>query len=141
MEDAWCGMCVCGMWGCGVECGGMLRCAEGGIVACGICHVAVETCGEEWMLMHLIVHGCMCYAHHVMAGAVLAVVGLYDKGKTFVLNQITNVSASCGIDVCDASISCGVSCHCIRDMYHAHQSNFPSGKKVSTKGLSFKVRQ
>jgi len=40
---------------------------------------------------------------------VIAVVGLYDKGKTFVLNQIT-------------------------------QSNLPSGKKVSTKGLSFKVR-
>jgi hypothetical protein len=36
------------------------------------------------------------------------VVGLYDKGKTFVLNQITN-------------------------------SNLPSGKKITTKGLSFKV--
>ena len=41
-------------------------------------------------------------------GAVIAVVGLYDKGKTFVLNQIT-------------------------------QSSLPSGKRVSTKGLSFKV--
>ncbi len=40
-------------------------------------------------------------------GAVVAVVGLYDKGKTYVLNQIT-------------------------------QSKLPSGKKVSTKGLSFK---
>eukprot|EP01006_Ploeotia_vitrea_P043062 TRINITY_DN66689_c2_g1_i1.p1 TRINITY_DN66689_c2_g1~~TRINITY_DN66689_c2_g1_i1.p1 ORF type:complete len:585 (-),score=325.36 TRINITY_DN66689_c2_g1_i1:63-1817(-) len=40
-------------------------------------------------------------------GAVIAVVGLYDKGKTFVLNQIT-------------------------------KANLPSGKKVSTKGLSFK---
>ena len=40
-------------------------------------------------------------------GAVIAVVGLYDKGKTFVLNQIT-------------------------------EANLPSGKKVSTKGLSFK---
>ena len=45
---------------------------------------------------------------HTSTGAVIAVVGLYDKGKTFVLNQIT-------------------------------QSNLPSGKKVSTKGLSFKV--
>ncbi|GAB5367045.1 hypothetical protein AAMO2058_001196500 [Amorphochlora amoebiformis] len=40
-------------------------------------------------------------------GAVVGVVGLYDKGKTFVLNQIT-------------------------------QADLPSGKKVSTKGLSFK---
>eukprot|EP00164_Ancoracysta_twista_P006196 GFYU01008587.1.p1 GENE.GFYU01008587.1~~GFYU01008587.1.p1 ORF type:complete len:626 (-),score=141.67 GFYU01008587.1:72-1949(-) len=40
-------------------------------------------------------------------GAVVAVVGLYDKGKTFVLNNITN-------------------------------SALPSGKRVSTKGLSFK---
>jgi len=40
-------------------------------------------------------------------GAVIAVVGLYDKGKTFVLNQITG-------------------------------SNLPSGKKCTTKGLSFK---
>jgi HSP20 family molecular chaperone IbpA len=40
-------------------------------------------------------------------GAVIAVVGLYDKGKTFVLNQIT-------------------------------QANLPSGKKCTTKGLSFK---
>jgi HSP20 family molecular chaperone IbpA len=40
-------------------------------------------------------------------GAVIAVVGLYDKGKTFCLNKITN-------------------------------SQLPSGKKVSTKGLSFK---
>jgi hypothetical protein len=38
---------------------------------------------------------------------VVAVVGLYDKGKTFVLNNLT-------------------------------QSNLPSGKKVSTRGLSFK---
>jgi len=37
----------------------------------------------------------------------VSVVGLYDKGKTFVLNNITN-------------------------------SNLPSGKKVNTKGLSFK---
>ena len=42
-------------------------------------------------------------------GAVIAVVGLYDKGKTFVLNQIT-------------------------------QSNLPSGKKCTTKGLSFKAQ-
>lgn len=40
-------------------------------------------------------------------GAVIAVVGLYDKGKTFVLNQITGGS-------------------------------LPSGKKCTTKGLSFK---
>lgn len=40
-------------------------------------------------------------------GAVVAVVGLYDKGKTFVLNNISG-------------------------------SNLPSGKKVNTKGLSFK---
>jgi HSP20 family molecular chaperone IbpA len=40
-------------------------------------------------------------------GAVVAVVGLYDKGKTFVLNSISN-------------------------------SNLPSGKRVNTKGLSFK---
>lgn len=44
---------------------------------------------------------------HMWEGAVVSVVGLYDKGKTFVLNKIT-------------------------------QSNLPSGKKVSTKGLSFK---
>ena len=41
------------------------------------------------------------------SGAVVAVLGLYDKGKTFILNQIT-------------------------------QSKLPSGKKVATKGLSFK---
>uniref|UniRef100_A0A7S2U4D3 G domain-containing protein n=1 Tax=Lotharella oceanica TaxID=641309 RepID=A0A7S2U4D3_9EUKA len=41
------------------------------------------------------------------AGAVVAVVGLYDKGKTFVLNHLTG-------------------------------ANLPSGKKVRTKGLSFK---
>ncbi|CAD8098459.1 unnamed protein product [Paramecium sonneborni] len=40
-------------------------------------------------------------------GATVAVVGLYDKGKTFVLNNLT-------------------------------QSNLPSGKKVTTKGISFK---
>ena len=40
-------------------------------------------------------------------GAVVAVLGLYDKGKTFVLNQLT-------------------------------ESKLPSGKKVATKGLSFK---
>ena len=40
-------------------------------------------------------------------GAVVAVLGLYDKGKTFVLNSLT-------------------------------ESKLPSGKKVSTKGLSFK---
>ena len=40
-------------------------------------------------------------------GAVVAVVGLYDKGKTFVLNNISG-------------------------------SNLPSGKKVNTRGLSFK---
>jgi len=40
-------------------------------------------------------------------GTVVAVVGLFDKGKTFTLNAITN-------------------------------SNLPSGKKVSTLGLSFK---
>mmetsp|Transcript_3483 Transcript_3483/g.5205 ORF Transcript_3483/g.5205 Transcript_3483/m.5205 type:complete len:700 (+) Transcript_3483:206-2305(+) len=40
-------------------------------------------------------------------GAVVGVVGLYDKGKTFVLNQIT-------------------------------RARLPSGKKVSTNGLSFK---
>lgn len=44
---------------------------------------------------------------HLWEGAVIAVVGLYDKGKTFVLNKIT-------------------------------QTKLPSGKKVSTKGLSFK---
>lgn len=37
----------------------------------------------------------------------MAVVGLYDKGKTFVLNNLTS-------------------------------SNLPSGKKVNTKGVSFK---
>lgn len=37
----------------------------------------------------------------------MAVVGLFDKGKTFVLNNLTNC-------------------------------NLPSGKKVNTKGLSFK---
>ena len=41
------------------------------------------------------------------SGAVVAVLGLYDKGKTFVLNSLT-------------------------------QSKLPSGKKVATKGLSFK---
>ena len=40
-------------------------------------------------------------------GAVVAVLGLFDKGKTFVLNRLT-------------------------------ESELPSGKKVSTKGLSFK---
>lgn len=40
-------------------------------------------------------------------GAIVAVVGLYDKGKTFVLNNLSD-------------------------------SNLPSGKKVNTKGLSFK---
>lgn len=40
-------------------------------------------------------------------GAIVAVVGLYDKGKTFVLNNLSF-------------------------------SNLPSGKKVNTKGLSFK---
>ena len=40
-------------------------------------------------------------------GAVIAVVGLYDKGKTFVLNQLTG-------------------------------AQLPSGKKCTTKGLSFK---
>ncbi|KAM3128244.1 hypothetical protein pb186bvf_019663 [Paramecium bursaria] len=40
-------------------------------------------------------------------GAAVAVVGLYDKGKTFVLNNLTS-------------------------------SNLPSGKKVNTKGVSFK---
>ena len=40
-------------------------------------------------------------------GAVVAVLGLFDKGKTFVLNHLTD-------------------------------SKLPSGKKVSTKGLSFK---
>ena len=40
-------------------------------------------------------------------GAIVAVVGLYDKGKTFVLNNLS-------------------------------MSNLPSGKKVNTKGLSFK---
>ena len=40
-------------------------------------------------------------------GAIVAVVGLYDKGKTFVLNNLT-------------------------------QQQLPSGKKVNTKGLSFK---
>ena len=40
-------------------------------------------------------------------GSIVAVVGLYDKGKTFVLNNLTG-------------------------------SNLPSGKKVNTKGLSFK---
>ncbi|KAL1507416.1 hypothetical protein AB1Y20_008257 [Prymnesium parvum] len=40
-------------------------------------------------------------------GAVVAVLGLFDKGKTFVLNHLT-------------------------------ESQLPSGKKVSTKGLSFK---
>jgi len=37
----------------------------------------------------------------------VAVIGLYDKGKTFVLNSLTS-------------------------------TNLPSGKKISTKGLSFK---
>jgi hypothetical protein len=41
-------------------------------------------------------------------GAIVSVVGLYDKGKTFVLNNITNI-------------------------------NLPSGKKINTKGLSFKT--
>tara|TARA_B110001452_G_scaffold95772_1_gene79124 strand:- start:1141 stop:2823 length:1683 start_codon:yes stop_codon:yes gene_type:complete len=41
------------------------------------------------------------------SGAVVAVLGLFDKGKTFVLNHLT-------------------------------ESQLPSGKKVSTKGLSFK---
>lgn len=40
-------------------------------------------------------------------GAIVAVVGLYDKGKTFVLNNLSS-------------------------------SNLPSGKRVNTKGLSFK---
>ena len=40
-------------------------------------------------------------------GAVVAVLGLFDKGKTFVLNRLTEI-------------------------------DLPSGKKVSTKGLSFK---
>lgn len=40
-------------------------------------------------------------------GAVVAVLGLYDKGKTFVLNNLT-------------------------------ETKLPSGKKVATKGLSFK---
>lgn len=40
-------------------------------------------------------------------GATVAVTGLYDKGKTFVLNNLT-------------------------------LSNLPSGKKVNTKGISFK---
>ncbi|EAR86836.1 50S ribosome-binding GTPase (macronuclear) [Tetrahymena thermophila SB210] len=40
-------------------------------------------------------------------GAMVAVVGLYDKGKTFVLNNLT-------------------------------LSNLPSGKKITTKGISFK---
>lgn len=40
-------------------------------------------------------------------GAIVAVLGLYDKGKTFVLNNISN-------------------------------AKLPSGKKVATKGLSFK---
>jgi len=40
-------------------------------------------------------------------GATVAVTGLYDKGKTFVLNNLT-------------------------------LSNLPSGKKVKTKGISFK---
>ena len=40
-------------------------------------------------------------------GAVVAVLGLFDKGKTFVLNHLTDQA-------------------------------LPSGKKVSTKGLSFK---
>lgn len=40
-------------------------------------------------------------------GASIAVTGLYDKGKTFVLNNLT-------------------------------LSNLPSGKKVNTKGISFK---
>jgi hypothetical protein len=41
-------------------------------------------------------------------GAIVSVVSLYDKGKTFVLNNITN-------------------------------TNLPSGKKVNTRGLSFKT--
>ena len=40
-------------------------------------------------------------------GATVAVVGLYDKGKTFVLNNLT-------------------------------MCNLPSGKKINTKGISFK---
>jgi Fe2+ transport system protein B len=40
-------------------------------------------------------------------GATVAVTGLYDKGKTFVLNNLT-------------------------------ASNLPSGKKINTKGISFK---
>lgn len=45
--------------------------------------------------------------HNNWEGAIVAVVGLYDKGKTFVLNNLSS-------------------------------SNLPSGKKVNTKGLSFK---
>jgi hypothetical protein len=59
-------------------------------------------------------------------GAVIAVVGLYDKGKTFVLNQITGVSASPALQLFSHA-ACT----------HA-QSNLPSGKKCTTKGLSFK---
>lgn len=44
---------------------------------------------------------------HNWEGAIVAVVGLYDKGKTFCLNNLSF-------------------------------SNLPSGKKVNTKGLSFK---
>lgn len=44
---------------------------------------------------------------HGWSGAVIAVLGLYDKGKTFVLNALT-------------------------------ETKLPSGKKVATKGLSFK---
>lgn len=42
-----------------------------------------------------------------LEGATVAVTGLYDKGKTFVLNSLT-------------------------------MSNLPSGKKVTTRGISFK---
>ena len=45
--------------------------------------------------------------NNMWEGAIVAVVGLYDKGKTFVLNNLSS-------------------------------SNLPSGKKVNTKGLSFK---
>ena len=46
-------------------------------------------------------------ANFAWEGAIVAVVGLYDKGKTFCLNNLSF-------------------------------SNLPSGKKVNTKGLSFK---
>lgn len=53
------------------------------------------------------------------------------QGKTFVLNQITNVTfrRSRRFVVC-LPLS--------RVLVHL-QSNLPSGKKISTKGLSFKV--